>query len=264
MLTLKKGIYSGDVTCAKNLNGIIACVTDYTINDYNSSMHCHENAHLSFMVQGGCVEKKKDAFDITPGNITYYSSGEMHQVVKIAEASRRVNLELEESFFSQFNLNDTQTRVAILKNLEFKFLMIKVYKELLTNDFLSGISIQMLLFQLISQEQYHAPKNKLPLWTNAVEEYLHNSSDEKVSLQELALITNLHPVTLSKNFQKYFHCTIGEYKRRIKIEKSLTLIKSSKLSLTEIALECGFFDQNHFIRTFKHITGFLPMEYRKS
>ncbi|RFZ91328.1 AraC family transcriptional regulator [Mucilaginibacter conchicola] len=264
MLTFKKGLYSGEVTCEKNINGIIACVTDYHIYDYNSAMHCHENAHLSFMIQGGCVEKKRDAFDISPGSIQYYSSGEMHQVIKVAEPSRRVNLELEESFFAQFDLNDAQASVAISKNPEFKFLMIKIYKELLTYDSLSEISIQMLLFQLISQEQYHGQTNKLPLWISAVEEYLRDNPDEKVSLQELALITNMHPVTLSKNFPKYFHCTIGEYKRRIKIEKSLTLIKSSKLTLTDIALTCGFFDQNHFIRTFKHITGFLPMEYKRS
>lgn len=37
-------------------------------------------------------------------------------------------------------------------------------------------------------------------------------------MRQSPLITNLHPVTLSKNFSKYFHCTIEEYKRRIKTE----------------------------------------------
>jgi AraC family transcriptional regulator len=51
--------------------------------------------------------------------------------------------------------------------------------------------------------------------------------------------------------------------RRLKIEKSLYLLKDSSFSLTEIAAECGFSDQSHFIRTFKQLTGFLPNSYKK-
>lgn len=32
--------------------------------------------------------------------------------------------------------------------------------------------------------------------------------------------------------------------------------------LTSIALECGFYDQSHFIRTFKKITNTKPLEFR--
>ncbi|MEW6737177.1 MAG: helix-turn-helix domain-containing protein [Acidobacteriota bacterium] len=41
------------------------------------------------------------------------------------------------------------------------------------------------------------------------------------------------------------------------------MIKNSQMSLTEIALHCGFADQSHFTRNFKEITGFLPKEFRK-
>jgi len=51
--------------------------------------------------------------------------------------------------------------------------------------------------------------------------------------------------------------------RRVKIDKSLHLIKQQHATLTEIALRCGFADQSHFIRTFKAATGFLPKEFKK-
>ena len=78
----------------------------------------------------------------------------------------------------------------------------------------------------------------------------------------MSAIFKLHPVTLSRQFHNYFSCTLGEYIRKLKIAKAITLIKSTKNPLTEIAYQCGF-DQSHFIRSFKQLTGFLPMSFRK-
>jgi AraC family transcriptional regulator len=98
------------------------------------------------------VEKKKDSYEIVPGNLTYYSAGEQHQVLKIAKSSHRINIEIFQSFFSQFDISDNLARQAITKNPDAKFLMIKMYHELLENDSFSDVSIQMLLLQLISQD----------------------------------------------------------------------------------------------------------------
>ncbi len=62
----------------------------------------------------------------------------------------------------------------------------------------------------------------------------------------MATIIGVHPVTISKYFPRYFSCTLGEYMRKLKIEKSLSLIKSPGNSLTNVAYACGFFDQSHF------------------
>lgn len=96
-----------------------------------------------------------------------------------------------------------------------------------------------------------------------LKQLLHDKWNEVLSLQEIAGLVGAHPVTISKNFRKYFHCTLGTYQRRLKIEKSIDLIKNSTLSLSEIAFYCGFTDQSHFIRNFKELTGFLPKDYRK-
>lgn len=41
------------------------------------------------------------------------------------------------------------------------------------------------------------------------------------------------------------------------------LIHTSELSLTEIAYNSNFFDQSHFIKTFKGYSCLTPHEYRK-
>ncbi|MCZ2133128.1 MAG: AraC family transcriptional regulator [Bacteroidetes bacterium] len=45
---------------------------------------------------------------------------------------------------------------------------------------------------------------------------------------------------------------------------SLHLLHNSKLSLTQIGLEAGYYDQSHFIREFKSFTDLTPKEYQAS
>lgn len=44
---------------------------------------------------------------------------------------------------------------------------------------------------------------------------------------------------------------------------SIQLMHATELSLTEIAYECNFVDQSHFIKTFKSFTQLTPGEYRQ-
>jgi AraC family transcriptional regulator len=76
MQILPKGQYSGHITATAGEAGLLANVTVYDRDNFNNARHYHDNAHFSFTLQGGCVEKKKDPYELTAGNITYYSSGE--------------------------------------------------------------------------------------------------------------------------------------------------------------------------------------------
>uniref|UniRef100_A0AAU6WQ45 Helix-turn-helix transcriptional regulator n=1 Tax=Chryseobacterium endophyticum TaxID=1854762 RepID=A0AAU6WQ45_9FLAO len=72
---------------------------------------------------------------------------------------------------------------------------------------------------------------------------------------------NIHPMHLSRDFQKYFQCNLGEYIRKLKVEKSLKILNDFE-SLAEVALECGFSDQSHFILCFKENVGITPLKYK--
>ena len=243
MQELQQGVYSGNVTMARGKDGFVACVTAYNEDNFNNSLHYHVNAHFCFALEGGCVERKKDSYEINPGNIVYYGAGEQHQVVKIAKSTRRVNLEIDQSFFHRFNIPDELARRAVTTNPDAKFLMVKMYLELLANDSFSEVSIQMLLLQLISRIKKAGDETRQPNWVKTVRSFLHDNDDGPITLADLSFISNMHPVTISKQFPRYFSCTVGEYKRKLKIEKALSLVKSRPVSLTDVAYECGFFDQ---------------------
>jgi AraC family transcriptional regulator len=170
---------------------------------------------------------------------------------------------LEHQFLKEFGVDESDLDSAIKNTPDAKFLLLQVRKEFAANDDRSAISIRMLFFDLLDHSLYFQEKSKSHAWVNKMEQILRSNWDKHLSLKNLSASLNIHPVTISRQFHKYYHCTLGEYVRKLKIEKALTLIKTSTQSLTGIAFECGFADQSHFTRTFKRLTGFLPHVYQK-
>lgn len=64
-------------------------------------------------------------------------------------------------------------------------------------------------------------------------------------------------------FKKEMGDTPGRYLRKIKIEKSKSLLLNQNITLAEISWVCGFADPCEFNKIFKKETGQTPGSYRK-
>lgn len=221
-------------------------------------LHFHENAHLNFVLDGGIIDKRqKSETEKQAGDLMFFHAGEPHQTLYKRLPEINISFEISDSYFTDKSFGAIRQIESLGKNLNTKFFAIKIYKELAIQDEFSESSIEMLLLNMLSAET----ANFRPKWLDKVIELLNDNWDKPISLNDLATAANVYPTTISKHFPKYISCTLGEYRRRLKIEKSLSLIKTTNQSLTEIAYQCGFHDQSHFTRTFKHLTDFLPRQY---
>src|ERR1700712_3435782 len=106
MQKLDKGEYAGSVARANRSNGMLASITTYNPAMLYGDWHYHDNAHFGFTIGGQLLEKKKEAFHVLPGKITYYHAGEPHQTLSIVKPSLRINLEIEHSFFERFLITE--------------------------------------------------------------------------------------------------------------------------------------------------------------
>jgi AraC family transcriptional regulator len=245
-------------------DGFLAGATSYRQGDGTGLTHYHENSHLSFVLRGGGIERRKSSeFERLPGQIMFFHAGESHQCINKLFPAQNVNLEIEPVFLRDNGLTESAVNLSVIKNPASKFIMLKVYKELLADDGFSSPSIKMLLLNLACANQKTVCGEGQPSWVNNIRGVMNDRWNEQLSLKDLSEAAGVHPVTVSKFFPRYFSCTFGEHMRRLKIEKALQMIKTSSHSLTEIALECGFSDQSHFTRTFKQLTGFLPRHYAR-
>lgn len=260
---LNPGSYTGSVIHRKRIDAILFSETLYVTGQYEGGLHCHENPHISFVFQGGDVEKRNGrSYGRSAGDLFYYESGEHHQTVSRALLSRHLNIEFEKKFFIDNGICSNQIKRSLAENLDSKFLVIKILEELRYQDENSKDYIEFLTLELVSQAKKNLTTH-IPNWVKNLSDLLNDRWDENISLKELSSIIGVHPITISKYFSKFFLCTYGEYMRKLKIDKSISLIRSSEMTLTEISYQCGFVDQSHFIRNFKQFTGFLPKDFQR-
>jgi AraC family transcriptional regulator len=256
-----KGQYSGTITAVRDCEGILSSITVYDQNDFNDRLHCHENTHISLVIRGGCREKKKDCYERLPGTLTFYHAGEPHQFLQFGQSSKHLNLEIEQQFLKRYQLNEQMLSKALTKTADGKFVLLKMHRELLAADAGSDVSIRMLLLgSMTSADKCSSEK---PLWIQRIHEMLRDVWQDNPSLELLSTVSGVHPVTVSKYFHKHYGCTLGDYLRKLKVEKALTQVSQGKHTLSEVAYHCGFADQSHFTRNFKYYTGFMPSEFRR-
>lgn len=94
--------------------------------------------------------------------------------------------------------------------------------------------------------------------------YIQNNISEKVSVANLAKISNYSERQFNRVFKDAYGCRPVEYITNMKIGCACELLKSNHISITDAAIKCGYSDSNYFTRVFRKIKGVTPTEYRKS
>ena len=262
MEILNKGEYTGEIVSQLVVEGSIITNTHYSIKKNNPDWHYHENLHICFVFEGGKAETKKNTlYTQKNGSVFFYHSEEKHRWISPNPVSKSANIEISTDFLKKYTVSEQDIKDSIQQNVAARTLILKMQHEMLLDDGNSCASIHALLLELISYSKTTQSKD-MPHWIVRLTELLHDNWNEPMTLQYMAESIGVHPITISKHFRKFFACTLGEYQRKLKIEKSIQLIKNRDRSLSEIAFHCGFADQSHFIRNFKEMTGFLPKHFQ--
>ena len=136
--------------------------------------------------------------------------------------------------------------------------MNQVFIETKINDQYSNLSIESNLIDIFNTiKESKKASLKKPIWVNQLKELLIEEKTNN-SLKSLSSKLGIHPVHLSREFNRYFGTSLGNYIRLIKLNKAFYLLASKNKSMTEICYQCGFYDQSHFISSFKKIYQTTP------
>lgn len=87
--------------------------------------------------------------------------------------------------------------------------------------------------------------------------------DKRISLETLASLRFLSPRQLERRFRGLFHTSPTEFILKVRLDTATRLLIESNSSITEIAMQCGFYDNSHFTRQFKKKLGVSPHQFRK-
>jgi AraC family transcriptional regulator len=94
-------------------------------------------------------------------------------------------------------------------------------------------------------------------------ELMAASLDEDISLLRLAAECGLSARHFARAFRQSTGLSPHRWLIQHRVERARGLLADRRLSLTEIALVCGFADQSHFTRTFTGIVGTSPGAWRR-
>lgn len=88
--------------------------------------------------------------------------------------------------------------------------------------------------------------------------------DQGISVEALASECGLSRSHFARAFKASTGLSPQDWLRHERVALAKTLICTTELSLTQIAVECGFFDQAHFSRFFTRIVGTNPQAWRRN
>jgi AraC-like DNA-binding protein len=93
--------------------------------------------------------------------------------------------------------------------------------------------------------------------------YIDNNYREPISLQQVADACGMTYAQLAYLFSKCFVKGFSEYLLDLRLNYAQKLLLKTNMSVTDIALDCGFDNASYFAKKFKSCLGMTPKEYRQ-
>lgn len=94
-------------------------------------------------------------------------------------------------------------------------------------------------------------------------EHLHTHYSQALSTLQLAGMVGISQSQFDRRFRKLLGASPRQYLLRVRVNAACRLLAETTRSITEIALETGFYDHAHFSRTFSRLMGVSPRVHRK-
>ena len=92
--------------------------------------------------------------------------------------------------------------------------------------------------------------------------YIQRNFMQQITISDIANACLCSNSTVSHLFKSQSGKTVNEFITELRIKQAKNLLKTTDLSISEIAIICGFDNINYFPTTFKRYTNITPTEYR--
>ena len=92
---------------------------------------------------------------------------------------------------------------------------------------------------------------------------LEHISNEQFGVSELADLMNMSRSNLLRKIKKQTQGSASQFIREVRLQKGMTLLKETELTVSEISYQVGFSNNSYFIKCFREYYGYSPGEARK-
>jgi AraC family transcriptional regulator len=234
---------------------------------FKCAKHYHECATILITLKGiGTDGMMGRVYECKPSNILIRPAGETHTHEYGLKGMRGLVIEVRpQKLETMRSFTKVLDQCGSFTESYLAELGMRLYSESLIMDSASEIAIEGLLLEMFAQvtrQNLRESSGIQPRWFKQALEFIHESYKEPINLSQVADEVKVHPSRLAQLFRYYNNCSVGEYIRRLRLIYAARGIMFSDISLAEISVAAGFYDQSHFTKYFKRYIGILPTELR--
>ena len=258
----------GKVSRAERLGDLTLTDTQYSPR-LRLSPHAHESACFGFVLAGGFSEQFPIQKLSYSGHAVFFRPPELvHEEPRLHS---RCALLLPGSFASVAGprrgvQSSPRTNRSVLRLGTLQKLANCLYEQWQDMDDVAPLTIEGLACEMAAQfcrtVRVRREPNP-PRWLRQVHEILRCRFKESLRLTEISREVRMHPVHVAREFHRYYGSTVGQFRRKCRIDFACERLAQSRLPIVEIALESGFTQQPHFTNVFRKFTGLTPHQYRR-
>ncbi|HEY1682775.1 MAG TPA: AraC family transcriptional regulator [Candidatus Tumulicola sp.] len=229
--------------------------------------HEHASTNITFVRHGHYREtfEKRERW-CEPDMLIVHPAGERHSNVHGPSGVRLLNVEFDPARARLLNdIAPVLQQPFEQRSNSYSRLANAIETELHRNDDASSLALESLVLEAfvtafcdrVSNERNHK-------WLSRVVDALHETTERRISMDDLANVAGVHPVHVAREFRRTFRCTVAGYLRVLRARRACEALATSDLPLSTIAQSAGFSDQSHFTRVFRATIGISPGAYRQT
>lgn len=254
---------------------------DY-INSHENIYYENNDVHaLSLYLAGGHETQRVDqnsGFG-APGRFCLLPQGATSQW-QLGAPQHFVHLYFDDNYLKQlaiqvFNMDPRSIQIPELNFTEDTMLESLVRSSVMASNWSTGqdvmlmkqvtdtILVSMLQRMVGTRKAVQVKGGLTPTAIRLVTDFMEANYQRQIYLSELAELVQLSEYHFCRMFKVSLAQTPQAYLLAIRLDHVKRLMADRKLSLVDIALQCGFANQSHMGRNFKKANGVTPKDYRR-
>jgi AraC family transcriptional regulator len=229
--------------------------------------HLHVHPTLFLLLCGrNCDQARQGDHDQAPLTFVFHPAIEAHAARVGPRGMVGLNLELEPGWLAGHDLRERDLGgYRPLDSPRARLDVTRLVTRVFQHDRCSPADLETqaleLLAPLVSSNARPEP-SPAPSWVRRAEVFLQDRFRDPISLRDVALEVNIHPIHVARVFRRRCGCPVSSYLRAIRLAEASRLILAEGWSVGTAAHEAGFADHAHLSRAFAQEMGVAPRMLR--